>query len=316
MKKLLALILTVTLTLSIFLTTSCEKPDDTAISIGVMAGPTGMGMAKLMEDNKDSDEKYTFTVYSSKPTDFLPTLTNGTHDMLCLPTNVAANLAIKSPDRFTVLAINTLGALSLLTDDTVTVNSISDLEGKTVYASEPNSTTRPIINYILEQYNVNAEVIFADSHDELVQMVGKGGAPIAILPEPKASAAISANSKMSVDLNLTEAWNEVSDTPPVMGCIVVNNDFLNAHKSVVDRFLEEYEASLDFVSNPEYLDTAAEMIVAASIVPKLPLATKALKSLNDGGALDFIKGEKMKEALVAFYNAIGQALPSDSFYYE
>ena len=58
------------------------------------------------------------------------------------------------------------------------------------------------------------------------------------------------------------------------------------------------------------------MMVDAGIIPKLPLAKKALKSLTDGGALDFISGSEMKEALVAFYTAIGQALPAEGFYYE
>ena len=120
MKKIISLLLTLsTLTLALF-SVSCQKTDDTVINIGVMSGPTGMGMAKLMADNAGSDEKYNFTVYSS-PNDATPALANGTLDMLCLPTNTAATLASKQSDFISVIAINTLGSLFVLTDENTTV---------------------------------------------------------------------------------------------------------------------------------------------------------------------------------------------------
>ena len=99
-----------------------------------------------------------------------------------------------------------------------------------------------------------------------------------------------------------------------MGCIVVRSEFLKNHKSEVDSFLSEYEASIEYISNPENLDNAAEMIVAGGILPKLAIAKKALANLSD--SISFIKGEKMTEALLGFYNAIKFAPPVGDFYYE
>ena len=45
-----------------------------------------------------------------------------------------------------------------------------------------------------------------------------------------------------------------------------------------------------------------------------PAAKMALKNL--GGAISYIDGADMKNALGAFYNAIGVKLPDDDFYYE
>ena len=272
-----------------------------------------MGMAKLMEDNKNSADKYTFEIYNA-PTTATSDLLNGTLDMLCLPTNTAATLASKNPDTITAIAINCLGSLYLMTDASTTVTSISDLDGKTIYASVPSSTTGPIIEYILKENGVSANVEFEADHDALVSKVVKGEAPIVVLPEPKATAALLQSQGYAIDLNLSTEWDKVSDEPLTMGCIVVRNDFLAEHKSVVDRFLEEYEDSIEFIGDEENLDVAAEMIYNNAVLPQLPIAKKSLKNLY--GSIVYIDGDDMKDALIGFYTAIGQALPGDDFYYE
>ncbi len=318
MKKLLSIILTLTLLLSAL--SSCDllgndgaqnSDDIVKIKIGVMSGPTGMGMAKLMSDNAADSKSYSFKVYSD-PTIGTTDLIAKDLDMLCLPTNAAANLSKKSD--VSVIAINCLGSLYLLTDSENTVTSIRDLEGKTIYTSVPTSTTKPIIDFILAENNVTANVEVVSDHDALVKMLATGEAPIAILPEPKVTAALSSNTEYSVALNLSEEWSKVSDTPLTMGCIVVRNEFLNAHKSTVDKFLNEYKASIEYINNKENNDTAAQMIVDAGVLPKLGVAKGALANLY--GSIVYQDGAEMKSSLCGFYDAIDLARPDESFYYE
>ena len=319
MKKLTALLLALTLCLLAF--TACGKDDGdkntdntpVKINIGVMSGPTGMGMAKLINDNGQDSDKYGFTVYSS-PDAGTTDLASGKLDMLCLPTNAAANISNKKADYISVISINCLGSLYLVTDDTVEVKGIEDLAGKTIYTSVATSTTKPIIEYILKENDISAEIVVELDHDVLVAKLVSGEAPIAVLPEPKVSAALISNPTCSVDLNISEEWSKISETPLTMGCIVVRNDFLKANKSSVDAFLSEYKASIEYINDKNNTDSAAEMIVAAGVLPKLPVAKKALGNLY--GSIVYQDGEAMKNSLVAFYNAIGCALPSDSFYYE
>ena len=313
MKKIIAL-LTAILLLSTLLVSCMDQPDNTTLRIGVMSGPTGMGMAKLMNDEaQNENSKYDFSVYSA-PTNATADLANGTLDMLCLPTNTAATLANQKDDYISVLSINCLGSLYLITDANTIITSVSDLEGKTIYASVPNSTTGSIINYILEENDVEAEIVFEADHDALVAKIASGDTSIAVLPEPKVTAALIQNNTYSVDLNLSVEWDKVSDDPLAMGCIVVKNDFLRDHKSVVDKFLDDYKASIEYIGDGENLDSAAQMIVDAGVLPALPVAKKALKNLY--GSIEYIDGAEMKNALVGFYNAIDLALPDDSFYYD
>lgn len=317
MKKLLSTILLVIFVISALGACGAKdngaSPDNAKINIGVMAGPTGMGMAKLMNDAGESSEKYAFEIYSV-PTNATADLASGALDMLCLPTNTAAALANKTPDFITVLAVNTLGSLYLLTDENTQITSIADLEGKTIYASVPSSTTGPIINYLLESNGVNATIEFEAEHDELVKKVKDGTAPIVVLPEPKVTAALTQNKTYSIDLNLSAEWSKVSDTPLTMGCIVVRNDFLTKHKTVVDRFLAEYKASIEYVNTPENLSSAAQMIVDGGVIPALPVATKSLSNLY--GSIVYLDGANMKLALENFYGAINIKKPDGKFYYE
>ena len=323
MKKIIALLFVSIITISLF---SCTFPSNNStdgtvnINIGVMAGPTGMGMAKLMNDNTDENAKYSFEVFSD-PQVAMPELINKSLDMLCLPTNAAANLFNKNSS-VSVIAINTLGSLYLLTDENTTVNSIHDLEGKTIYTSVASSTTVPILSTILSKNGVNATIEVEENHDALVARVVKNEVAIAVLPEPKVSATLKQNSKYKIALNISEEWDKVSDNSLTMGCIVVRNEFLNTNENAVKTFLNDYKNSIEYISNPQNLDSAAEMIVNANVLPALPIAKSALTNLS--GSIVFIDGSAMKEALVDFYSvllesmpeAIGNKLPDDSFYYD
>ena len=260
MKKLIALLLALTL-FTVGLTACVDKneaneTDDTVIRIAYMNGPTGMGMAKLIHDNggTNGNEKYQFVKYTDAA---LATadLREGKVDMACIPTNTAATLYNKF-ESINVLALNCLNSLYVMTKTGVVIEDFSDLEGKTIYTIQ-NGTPAAILNYLLEETDVNATVKTSIGEGEneksitaptdLVPLLVAGSIDIALVPEPVATAAplkIASQNKdytYTVAIDLTDAWAEISDSPVAMGCIVANKDFVNEHKSVVDTFLSEYK---------------------------------------------------------------------------
>ena len=124
--------------------------------VGVMNGPTGMGMAKLINDNKNN-ENFEFRMYTSPETAIVD-LKTGELDLACLPTNAVANAANKGMP-ISVTAINTLGSLYVVVKEGVTVNSINDLIGKTVYYGVPTSTTAPIFTFIVTQNGIEVNIL-------------------------------------------------------------------------------------------------------------------------------------------------------------
>ena len=337
MKKISSLLLILCVIVSIF--TSCglfadtgnDSTDNTVIKVAYMSGPTGMGMAKMIHDN--ATDKYEFIAYSDASlatTDLL----NGKIDMACLPTNTAATVYNKKDSAIQVLALNCLNSLFIMTKTGTTINSLSELEGKTIYTIN-NGTPAVLLRYLLEQSGVNATVKTSigegteekeiTAPGDLAPLLITGKVDIALVPEPVATTAplnIKSQGKdynYTVAINLTEAWSQISDSPVAMGCIVANKEFVANHKTIVNAFLEEYEASISYISNPENIDNAAQYIVDANVLGAVPAAKKSLTNL--GNAITYIDGDEMKSILVDFYNTIGVnliggKLPDDGFYFK
>ena len=108
-------------------------------------------------------------------------------------------------------------------------------------------------------------------------------------------------------MDLTAEWNKVSaEDSLVQGCVVVRRAFLEEHPDAVEHFLNEYEASIGYLTTD--LDSAAQMIVANGIFTSAPVAKKALPNCNamntDLGILHGIAPA-----------SVGGKLPADDFYY-
>ena len=100
------------------------------------------------------------------------------------------------------------------------------------------------------------------------------------------------------------------------GCVVVQTAFLEEHPEAVKKFLEEYEASTNFVT--ENNEAAAKLMAQYEIVPSEAVALKALPGCH----IIFKAGQEMKDSIQGYYEvlfqadptSIGGALPDDAFY--
>lgn len=331
MKKIVSILMVFALIFSLFscnLTDNTEKPEKTVIRVGYMAGPTGMGMAKLICDNGGLDgesDKYSFKKYADTNA-AKADLAAGNIDVICLPTNEAAMYYSKVDNNAKVLAINCLNSLFLLTSGNEKVTSLTELEGQTVYTCK-NGTPRSVLQHIISELNLNVTISYEIDGKEIVTpqdlsaCVVNGSIPNAVMPEPLVTSSLLTISKnandsivYTVDVDLNDEWSKFTDTPITMGCIIADGDFANYHKTELNDFLEEYKASVDYIGNVENLDSAVNYIVESGVMAAAPAAKKAL--INLGNSISYIDGLSMKDALVAFYSAIGVTLPSEDFYYE
>ena len=156
------------------------------------------------------------------------------------------------------------------------------------------------------------------THDDVQALILKGEIDVAILPEPKATVAINTAKQegynYSIALSLSEEWNSVSEFPLAMGCLAANTNSLNTKEGEIVAFLDAYKASIEYVNDPANHENASNMIVAAGILPKLPIAKSALTNLY--GSIVYQDGNEMESTLNAFYQAINIDQPADSFYYK
>ena len=314
MKKFLAILLSLIIIIG---ATACSKTKKTGVTvnIGVLKGPTGMSAAWLMDQNdqKLSANEYNFTV-AGTPDAITGQLINGDMDIAALPTNAISALYNKTEGKISVLGVNALGVLYILENGN-SINSVSDLAGKTVLASGKGSTAEYVLNYILEKNGVIAEIVWAAEHSEAATLALKGDYDIVMLPEPFVTNVTAKSDAFRVALDLTEEWEALGNGELTMGGIAVRTAFLEEHPDAVKAFVDEYGKSVAFTnSQPE---DAAKLIAKYEIAAE-EVAKNAIPRCN----IVWLHGKDYKAVLENFfgvvYNAnpagIGGKMPGDDFY--
>lgn len=314
MKKILALFLAAVMLIGM---AACSKNEKTGVTvnIGVLKGPTGMGAAWLMDQNEQglSANSYNFTI-AGAPDVLTGQLISGDMDMAALPTNAISTLYNKTEGKITVLGVNALGVLYVL-ENGDRINSVADLEGKTILASGQGSTAEYVLNYILEQNGVSAEIFWASEHSEAATLALSGEYDIVMLPEPFVTTVTTKNGSFRVALDLTREWETLGSSELTMGGIAVRTEFLEAHPDAVKAFVKEYANSVAF--------TNAQPADAAKLIAKYEIAAEEIaKNAIPRCNIVWLHGENYKAKLENFlgvvYEAnpagIGGKMPGDDFY--
>lgn len=284
------------------------EPDNTVINVAVLNGTTGFGIAPLYSDIKDgkTGEIAKIDFYSDASL-IPPMIINGSVDIAAVPTNLASVIYNKTEGKIKVLAVNTLGVLYLL-ESGETVKSLSDLVGKTVYVPGAGSNPEYVLKALLTAAGI-ADKVTVDAAtyatpDALTAAAASGFAPLALLPEPKVTAAMMQNDKLRVALDFSAEWKTQTGTDLVQGCLIARSEFVEAHPAVVENFLSAYKKSVETVNADPA--AAAAVIVAAGLAPKEALVTKALPRCN----ITYLVGDEMKAALNGFWRALFEIVPA------
>ncbi len=331
-KSIISLLLALTMALSL---TACgtqantepEQPDDTPapaeVNLYVLSGPTGIGAMNLWAaaDAGETQNTYHITMPGAND-EVVAAISNGDADIAAVATNLAATLYNKTSGGVTVLAVNTLGVLSLLGNGQE-IASIADLAGKTIYAPGQGANPEYILRYVLSGNGLDPD------KDVTIQFVGEGSElltvwqtdPEAVImaPQPVATSILMQNENAATLFNMTDEWDKVSggDSTLMMGCVIVRNEFLQENPGAVELFLQEYAASIEKAQSD--VEGTAALCEQYGLIPKAALAQKAIPSCG----LTFVTGAEMKSALSGYLQvmfdadpkSVGGAMPGDDFYY-
>ena len=287
----------------------------TEIKVGMLKGPTGMGAAWLMEQSELglTLNSYEFTVAGAAD-EITGQLIQGGIDIAALPTNAISALYNKTEGKIVCLGVNTLGVLYIL-ENGETISTIADLNGKTILASGKGSTAESVINHLLAENGVDAEIYWASEHTEAATLAITGEYDIVMLPEPFVTNVMTKNENLRVALNLSEEWNKLTGEVLTMGGIAVRREFLEQNPKAVAEFVKDYGMSIAFTNeNPAEAGVLIEKfgIAAASV------AESAIPRCN----IVWLSGEDYKTVLKNFLGvlfeanpaSIGGNLPDEDFY--
>lgn len=321
MKKLFALCLLLCLLVLPF--AGCaEEPDTTGVRVAAMKGPTAVGFAKMMQDASadDAAHDYDFSIYTAAD-EFTGRLLKGELDMAALPANVAAALYARSEGAIRVLAVNTLGVVSIV-EKGESVKSLSDLRGKKIYAVGAGGTPEYALTYLLSQNGMTLSdltIEWRSAASEILPLLKTEEGAVAMIPQPFVTAACAQVEGLRVAVDLNAVWQGLDNGSAfVTGVLVARRAFVEEHPQVVKTFLEEYSASITYAQE-NVADTAALLSQFGIFDLKQPVIEKALPKCN----VTYLAGADMKAALSGYLGtlytcnpqAVGGKLPDDAFYY-
>lgn len=306
------------------LLTGCGAAQEkTTVRIGGLKGPTTLGLLSLQEKttNGEAKEAYEFSMMTAAD-EILPLMIKGELDIALLPANVASVLYNKTNGGISVIDINTLGVLYMVSGDS-SIDEITDLKDKTIYLTGKGTTPDYVLHYILTENGFTESdytLEYKSEATEVAAVLAENPDAIGLLPQPFVTAACAQNEALSVVLDMNEQWAAVQGeggSRLVTGVTVVRNEFLEENEKAVKNFLAEHEESTKNIN--EDVEHGASLAVEAGIIAKEPIAKKAIPNCN----ITYIDGEEMKQALSGYLNvlfeqdasSVGGALPADDFYY-
>ena len=313
MIKMVVLICVLSLALSAVGLSEAVQPRVVALK-----GPTAMGLVKLMKDDEAAGQ-YAFSIAAAVD-EVTPLLVKGGADIACVPANLASVLYNNTEGGVRVLAINTLGVLYIV-ENGEAVRSVSDLKGKTIYASGKGATPEYALSYILSGNGIDPErdvtIEWKSEHAECLNALLASEGGIAMLPQPFVTTAQMKAEGLRVALDLTAEWDALgADSSMITGVAVARTEFVEAHPDAIEAFLADYESSVDWVN--AHVADAAQLIGGYEIVPEA-VAARALPACN----ITFISGDALREKLSGYLavllaaepKSVGGRLPEDDFYY-
>ena len=303
---------------------SGKAEEKVTVKVGALKGATTLGLLPV-EDigaNGEAGENYEFSMMTAAD-ELLPMMIKGELDIALLPSNVASILYQKTNGGVTVIDINTLGVLYMVSGDS-SVTGVENLAGKTIYLTGKGTTPDYVLHYILSGNGMDADsdctLEYKSEATEVAALLAENPDAIGLLPQPFVTAACAQNDALSVILDMNAEWEKLQGEDGsrlVTGVTVVRNEFLQEHENAVATFMEEHQASAQSMNSD--VENGAKLAAASEIIAKEPIALKAIPNCN----ITYIDGADMKQALSGYLEvlyeqnpeSIGGALPGDDFYY-
>lgn len=303
---------------------SGKAEEKVTVKVGALKGATTLGLLPLEDKaaNGEAGENYEFSMMTAAD-ELLPMMIKGELDIALLPSNVASILYQKTNGGVTVIDINTLGVLYMVSGDS-SVTGVEDLEGRTIYLTGKGTTPDYVLHYILSGNGMDADsdctLEYKSEATEVAALLAENPDAIGLLPQPFVTAACAQNDALSVILDMNAEWEKLQGEDGsrlVTGVTVVRNEFLQEHENAVATFMEEHQASAQSMNSD--VENGAKLAAASEIIAKEPIALKAIPKCN----ITYIDGADMKQALSGYLEvlyeqnpeSIGGALPGDDFYY-
>ncbi len=301
MKKLISLILTVML----LLTVCAAGADEVTMKVSAPAGAPGLALATLAVTNP---ENYTFVAAETISAEFA----NASADFIIAPLNAGAKLFKMGKSTYQVAAVVCWGNLFIASQKENL--ALEDLNGATVTLFGENTINASVVRYALEKNGVTpGSIEYLASAANTQSLLLSDPEAIVVTAEPALTAARMKNSKIS-SISVNELYkNATGFDGYTQAALFVKAETVQNHPAEVEAFLALVEEAC--TNNTTNVEAVAQAAVALELLPNVKVAASAIPNC----AVRFVRAWEAKEQIEATANIdltqFGGAVPADEFYY-
>lgn len=232
-------------------------------------------------------------------------LVAGESDVVIAPLNLGTQLYNAGNSKYKLDSVIALGNTYIISKKAVTLNSIKDLEGKTILAYSKGGTPDIVLQYVLKENGVNATIEYQASLTEVVPFFVQGKYDYILAAEPVITN-LQVNKKLELNvLNL----QDYTDKTILQAAIFVNPN--STKQDSIKAVIKKIEKNVKEMNK----DAAA---YAQSIISKdvyfSDLGVEILSKSIPNSNLDFVKAKENKNVIEDYLTMIGYKLPNEEFY--
>ena len=232
-------------------------------------------------------------------------LVGNDYDIVIAPLNLGAQLYVGGKSKYVLDSVIALGNTYIISNKETKLDSIKDLQDKTILAYSQGGTPDIILQYALSKNNVNAKIEYKPSLTEVVPFFVQGQYDYILAAEPViTSLKVNKNKELNV-LNL----QDVVDATIMQAAIFVNPDSTkqDSINVVIDKIKDNIE---NMNKNPEVY---ANSIIEKDVYFKDLTANIMSQSIPNSN-LDFVKAKENIAKVESYLTMIGYKLPDEAFY--
>ena len=314
MKK-LAIVLAVVLLLSACVLCACETGEE--LTLYVPDGAPALSVANIINDGKIGKNEVTTVVTTGE--DVVAKCASGEADMAVMPTNAAVKICSTRRD-YQLFSVNVYGVLYIV--GTRQIESISELEGETLYSIGQANTPEYVFKEICEQSGVNYGAItinFQADASSIIPQIMNDSVEFALIGEPAVTQlqtkAASQGKTVYNLFDLQKEWQKATDSDEEgypQASLIVKKELLT--NKFASQLLNTLQANKQFVTS--HCAELNEIMSGAGSSLSLNYTVELLERCN----LTAISASSAKadiERYLSTFQAMAQFLPlKDGVIYE
>lgn len=290
------------------------------ITVGALKGPTGIGMVRLFASPPALPGGLSLVTVPVASADLMAAkVIGGEYDAAVLPINMAAKL-YSAGIPIHLAAIVGDGMLSFLTSDPA-IHSLADLRGKEIAVAGQGATPDYLLRHLLKRAGLDPDtdlrLSYSLPYPEAAAALAAGKIRYALLPEPFATLALSANPALLAPLDIGALWTEATGQASYpMSALVVSERLAKSSPEAVATLLSAYAESISWVKdNPQQ---AGALVEKYDLGLKAGIAAKAIPRSNYVFVLAPQARASVEALLSVFLEttpaSVGGKLPDAAFY--